>query len=293
VLVATFFVMMDIPITRALGSTPGGSTGITGQLWFNVCTAPFQSTMQTWWNSSPYWDIGLYIGGPDLSSGCKSSNLTAKWISNVNDQGWSFVPTWIGPQSHCATVGTYGTYISNDTTTAYNQGVTAADDAYTAAASLGFSSGSVIYDDIEGYSATSTCGPAANAFVRGWSTELSALGDHVGIYGNPGNASDWFSLSPHPADVWIAAWVSGTAHRGFSVWNLTGLPNGDWQGDQRHHQFHGDHHHTYGYVEVNPLDDNCGNGLAAPSGSGTLETEPAGETAETQSVTYDTSCPAP
>jgi len=143
VLVATFFVMMDIPITRALGSTPGGSTGITGQLWFNVCTAPFQSTMQTWWNSSPYWDIGLYIGGPDLSSGCKSSNLTAKWISNVNDQGWSFVPTWIGPQSHCATVGTYGTYISNDTTTAYNQGVTAADDAYTAAASLGFSSGSV------------------------------------------------------------------------------------------------------------------------------------------------------
>jgi hypothetical protein len=69
---------------------------------FDTCFLPNPSEMSAWWGNSPYYEVGLFIGGSNR--GCKAHNdqvLNANWISTVQKQGWNFIPTWVGPQAPC------------------------------------------------------------------------------------------------------------------------------------------------------------------------------------------------
>lgn len=60
---------------------PAALTGRTVRLGFDRCAAPTTGNMKTWWNSSPFFDIGIYLGGASLS--CKNSNpnLISSWVT--------------------------------------------------------------------------------------------------------------------------------------------------------------------------------------------------------------------
>lgn len=56
-------------------------SGISQQKGFDTCAAPTKTTMSNWWTNSPYYNIGIYIGGS--SRGCAQPNLTASWVTAV------------------------------------------------------------------------------------------------------------------------------------------------------------------------------------------------------------------
>lgn len=145
---------------------PGGTVNISGSLWFDDCQAPNSDLMQNWWNSSPYRNVGVYIGGNTVN-GC-DFNLSAAWVDKVQAQGWSFVPTYAGRQAPCLNLGSTKS-ISTDIPTAQQQARNAAADAETKASGFGFTRGTIIYLDIEGYdTANTSCRNVVKAYVAEW-----------------------------------------------------------------------------------------------------------------------------
>ncbi len=125
--------------------------------------------------STPYMAVNLYFGG---DRGCARYNaLSSSLLSQLNSAGME-IHTLLGgsAQSSCWDSGT--PQISLNTTTAYNQGVSEANLAVDRLTELGLASadktGSVVYYDLEGYSATTGCRDAAKAFITGWVARLHA-----------------------------------------------------------------------------------------------------------------------
>lgn len=46
---------------------------------FDTCSAPPDSTMNTWWQHSPYYSVGIYIGG--VHRKCSQPNLKTNWAT--------------------------------------------------------------------------------------------------------------------------------------------------------------------------------------------------------------------
>ncbi len=69
---------------------------------FDTCAAPSTSTMDTWWLNSPYYWVGIYVGG--VNRGCSQPNLTSSWVTHVISGGWQIVPIWAGLQDPCWSV---------------------------------------------------------------------------------------------------------------------------------------------------------------------------------------------
>jgi hypothetical protein len=166
-----------------------GRTSIFMGQGFDKCDVPTLSQLQIWKATSPYQVVNLYIGGSRRS--CPNTALTASYLTQLSQRGWKFIPTWVGPQ--CLYFD-----ISDDLTAAYNQGVAEANAAIAVAANLGLtlpdSSGTIIYYDMEGYSALNpTCREPAKSFISGWTAELRASGNLSGVYGSSGtsNLSDF------------------------------------------------------------------------------------------------------
>ena len=135
------------------------------------------SNMQTWWTYSPYYDLGLYIGGPNMSK-CLMPGSSAN-LSKVTGQGWGVMPIWVGLQDPCYTdtSKTYSTF-STDPATAESQGATEATNAAKTAKSLGLA-GSVIYVDLENYDPngqSGACGTAAVDFAQRWVSKMHVDG---------------------------------------------------------------------------------------------------------------------
>ena len=59
--------------------------------------------MDAWRTSSPFWGVGVYIGGAELSRCTKEAEtkLDAAWVSRQS-QRWRVLPIWVGPQADCA-----------------------------------------------------------------------------------------------------------------------------------------------------------------------------------------------
>ena len=237
--------------------------GVSKRKGFDACTAPSASTMQTWWTYSPYWDVGIYIGG--VNRACSQPNLTPSWASAVHNQGWSYYLTWVGLQAPCSTLSV--SKMSSDAATATSEGRTAADNAVTAAANLGFSGFNAYYFDMEAYpTGNAGCKTAVNAFINGWSDEIQNYwGERAGAYGSGCGSSvdSWAYIGHPPNDVWIADWNLDP-----DVWGLGCVPNGHWINDQRLHQYRGGHNETYNGVTIN-IDNDCADGLVVPHGHDT------------------------
>jgi hypothetical protein len=216
---------------------------------FDKCNIPYGSKtesinqMQTWWNLSPYYSINLYMGG--VSRYCSNTELDAVWVNRVAQQGWSFIPTWVGPQAPCTS---YRYRFSSSPYTAYQQGISEANAAVEAARNLGLLGNTVIYYDLEMYSTTNlSCREAADSFLAGWTQRLRDQGIRSGVYGHRINANDWASIYPSPDNAWIASWVRSTYDPDITAYGIPGISNDLWLG-RRIRQYAGDHVEAYGGI---------------------------------------------
>jgi len=267
---------------KGQGAVSGTSelTGdLTSGLGFDACTAPSVATM-TAWLSSPYRVAGTYLGGVNWA--CSYGNFSPTWVSQAAAEGWQFIPIWVGPQAPCT--GIDGAVTINPAQAAA-QGQAEAASAVAAAQSFGYGTGSPIYFDMEGYDSSDTaCAQAVLTFLGGWTRGLHAAGYLSGVYSSAGSgitdlASEYGSQSyPRPDDVWIADWT------GDPVLTDPYLPNADWPGHHRLHQYYGGHDETWGGATVN-VDNDVINGAVAglpgarPTGRPFLASQPSAVTA--------------
>jgi surface antigen len=185
-----------VTVTQAGVTT--SNTRISENQGFDILLAPSQSEMDAWL-SSPYRDIGVYIGGCDASvappsgmkDGCgnvpaqvsaraKNSNLDSGWVSHVsnNGNGWGIMPLWVGPQSSCITSNPSDHNLIENAiqTTASALGTSEADEAASRASELGMGN-SIVYYDMEAYiTGNSSCSGNVGQFLSGWVNELHLKG---------------------------------------------------------------------------------------------------------------------
>ncbi len=249
-------------------SNVGNSQVLVGQ-GFDKCEIPTLSQMQTWWNSSPYKAVNLYIGGS--SRACDNNSLTSSYLFRLDQQGWNFIPTWVGPQAPCTG---YVSRMSSDPATAFNQGVAEANLAVESLAALGLTypdkTGSVVYYDIEPYGTNTSCRNAVNSFMNGWVSQIRAHGSLAGVYGSTlcdTGLSDFLNITNVPDVIWPARWYhnlgSGYYDPNANVWNLGScIPNTVWSNHQRIRQYEGDHNETWGGLTL-AIDSNVLDGVVA------------------------------
>ena len=252
--------------------TPVPSPGVqvSNKAGFDACTLPTISKMQTWWNASPYWIYALYLGGISYPDPPKCSKADAAWVAAVRQQGWQFIPTWVGPQAPCSV---YKNKMSSDPGTAYQQGRSEAEAAFTAAASLGLvtpNQKTVIYYDMEGFGvvASEACKQTAKSFINGWTGRLHELGQRAGGYGSGCSSyvRDWATIANVPDDIWAASWYTPYEYDPYaSVFGVLCLDNSLWANHQRIRQYAGDHTETWG-GQSHGIDSNIADGeVAIPS----------------------------
>jgi hypothetical protein len=225
---------------------------------FDSCVPPQPSTsqMQAMWTGTPFDSFFMYLGG----SWAVCSSPGGSWVTTVLNEGWNLVTVWVGPQ--CC--GSGSAYISStSTSTAYQQGVTQAQNAFNAicASHLCYSSVAIAYDfefdDAPTYE---------HAFLGGWDWELGQLGMVYGAYASSGNPSyevqNWAStVSPVPEFVWPADWTNPNNDSAFNVYELS---NNDWVYTQRHHQYRGGHYSNPNVTNGQQvwMDSDCSDGPA-------------------------------
>ena len=263
----------------AVSGTSELTGDVTSGLGFDACTAPSVATM-TAWLSSPYRVAGTYLGGVNWA--CSYGNFNTTWVSQIAAEGWQFIPIWVGPQAPCT--GITGAVTINPAQAAA-QGQAEAASAAAVAQSFSYGTGSAIYFDMEGYDSSDTsCAHAVLTFLGGWTQGLHAAGYLSGVYSSAGSgitdlAAEYASQSyPRPDDVWIADWT------GDPVLTDPYLPNADWPGHHRLHQYYGGHDETWGGRGVN-VDNDVINGAVAglpgagPGGRPFLASQPSAVTA--------------
>ncbi len=227
---------------------------------FDKCEVPTASQLQTWWNSSPYTSVNLYIGGSMRS--CANSALNSSFVAQLSQQGWKFIPTWVGPQG--GGNGCCSSIINDDPTIAYNQGVSEANAAADVMVNLGLNS-AVIYYDLENYNTgNSTYRTAAKSFISGWSAQVRARGHKAGVYGSSCGSQivDFAFIAHVPDAVWPAHWIYSSYNSNASVYGVACLGDGYWVGHSRIRQYAGGHPEQWGGVTLN-IDSNAVDGPVA------------------------------
>jgi len=252
----------DTSSSSAHASPSGVSSAVSMHLAFDRQYVMDVPSMQTWWNTSQFWDTNVYLPGA-ANMGKADKKLNAAWVAAIQGQGWGIIPTWVGAQPSTACSGGtgtpgnckkyYNTQISPDTATAYAQGGDEASAAMAAAELLNICC-AVIYKDIENY-VTATDGAAVEAFLSGWVTTLQVAGYQTGVYGNSSSTPNsgpavlnFSKVTPAIGNAWIA-WSNKQA----STWGLFpplgGFNDGNlWPTHQRIHQYWIDHKETHGGV---------------------------------------------
>ncbi len=231
---------------------------------YDECDISTLGEMQAWWTNGPYAVVNLYIGGS--SRACANNLLTSSFIAQLNQQGWKFIPTWVGPQAPCTS---YRSRMSSDAATAYSQGVSEANSAIQVAAALSLTDTSqtntIVYYDLEAYNKSdNACRTAVKSFMSGWSARMLALGNKSGVYGSPCSSAltDFLTNPTVPDSVWIARWSYSTYTSTATVWGGSCISDSNWANHQRIRQYAGSHNETWGGVTMN-VDSNVIDGILA------------------------------
>jgi hypothetical protein len=231
---------------------------------FDACAAPASATMGTWWTSSPFTSVGVYIGG--ANRGCKQPNLTSSWVTSVIGQGWKLLPIWVGRQASCTKL-TGTTKLSPIGSVANSQGAAEATSAADAANALGFTWLAPIYFDMEAYTQGGACSGSVQSFTNGWIYTLHQRGYRAGFYsslcsGIQDQAATYDNGLYYRLDsIWIAAWNNTPNIFGFN--STCPLSDLLWPAHQRVHQFQGGHYEVWGGVKIN-IDSNAVDGTTFP-----------------------------
>lgn len=264
---ALLFLLASLLATRLLWQEPGtapvpfqpvGDVAVVNGPGFDTCVAPPADLLQTWWLTSPYRWLNLYLGGVSMFPKCGGKNLTPQWVRSVYAQGWSLLPTWVGLQSPCAA---QHAVMSDNAVVSYEQGRAEASAAIAAATRLGFSSTAPIYFDMEHFSPgkNTACVRAVNAFLYGWSYELTSRNHLAGVYASASNYPVLDSTSSiRPGVAWIAGgslWAQ-QYDRTCTVYGNAYLSDRLWGAHQRVYQYTGGHNETYGGRSWN-IDSDC------------------------------------
>jgi hypothetical protein len=190
---------------------------------FDTCAAPSAAAMKAW--RAKYSAMAVYIGGPEM--GCAQANLSKSWVSSTEGEGWSLMPTYVGPQAPC---NSFSDEISAAQAAA--EGKQAASQAIADAASYGLGKGTPIYDDMEAYNESNgSCVTAVLTFLDSWDRQLEASGYVSGVYSSAAsgvsNLQTTATIAGHalaePQAIWIALWdnalnVTGSPYVSSSVW---------------------------------------------------------------------------
>ena len=245
---------------------------------FDACSTPSESTMSAW-GSSPYRALGIYIGG--ANSACAQPNLNTTWVETEWAAGWHMVPIYVGLQAPSNSCGCAAIAASQSS----SEGTAAAQDAVAQAQAVGIGAGNPIYNDMEGYSRTSSNTNAVMNFLAAWTTQLHAEGYVSGVYssGNSGVAdlvSRYGTGYAEPDDIWVADW-NGSASA-----DDPSLPAADWPSNQRLHQYRGAHNETYGRATLN-IDSDYLDGATAYGAAATPAAAPSLQVAPTATGTVN------
>jgi hypothetical protein len=229
---------------------------------FDKCEVATLDQLREWWRESPYSAVNLYIGGSLRA--CSNRALTADYAVKIYDMGWSFIPTWVGPQAPCTD---YRSVISYDSATAQSQGWQEAQAAADTLTRLGLTepdgTGSIAYYDMEAYDTNNgACNAAVRSFVTGWTQGMHARGHLAGVYGLGPTLSLFASLPQPPDAIWAAHWIYSSYNPGASVWNVYRLSNDLWVNQQRLRQYAGGHNEKWGQLALN-IDSNVLDGPVA------------------------------
>lgn len=254
------------PAHAANRVTPGSFTGFA----FDACQAPTQGQMDRWRTTSPFWAVGVYIGGAERL--CAQPNLDKRWVTRQSTRGWKILPIWVGPQTSCSG---YGARIDAAPASSYSkaraQGRSSAYSATRTARALGIPKRSTIWYDLEDFDLAEThCRRSALSFLSAWTKRLHGLGYRSGVYANVAGAvhaldnADKLSSGSYlmPDQIWYA-WDNGRANTYIAKkW----VRARSWAPHRRIHQYRLDTTATYGNVRLH-VDRNfmdVGRGSVAP-----------------------------
>ena len=251
---------LTLPTSTASPASANPELQVSGQ-GFDKCEIPTLASLQEWWNQGPYTAVNLYFGG--IMRACSNKALTPPFLSDLDRQGWTLIPTWVGPQASCSG---FKYVMSPDPTTAYQQGVEEANAAASAAMALKLW-GQALYYDLESFPSSDLgCLEAAKAFMNGWTFRLHEWGFVSGVYGSPCSSGldSFWSLPNPPEAAWIAAWLTPAAYDPTAtVWtSICGFSNSYWPNRQRLRQYAGGHPETWGSVTLT-IDSNVLDGYVA------------------------------
>jgi hypothetical protein len=227
------------PATAAVRVTPGSFTGFA----FDTCDTPDSAAMDVWRETSPFWGVGVYLGGEATT--CDTTNLTQGWVSRQAKRGWRILPLWVGPQAECSTVP-YAADIDSSPADSYaaaaRQGRVNANAAVRRAKDLGIRAGSTLWYDIEDFGLSDDdCRRSTLTFLSAWTKRLRALDYVSGVYSNVSAAIDALdyadTVSPGsyamPDQIWYA-WDNGRADTYIADrW----VRDGNWTPRRRIHQY--------------------------------------------------------
>jgi probable HAF family extracellular repeat protein len=249
-------------VAEGPSSFPAGANVSTHLGFDTFPTAPL-STMQAWSNSSPFYDVYIYLYGSPNKTTVKSKYPTKSWLSTVEaTYGWGVIPIWFGLQSTCINDTTNITqFISTTPATASTQGAEQADSAVAQDQLLGIANG-IIYLDIESYTTGGACSAAVQAYVDGFVSEIGAYqGFSAGVYANPVPITkDISQVSPPPAAIWITKTPPKTNPvPSVTIWNQ-GMSDLLWPNGQRTHQFLLNQSETFGTAPALNIDPDIDNG---------------------------------
>jgi hypothetical protein len=251
--------------------SPGPTTVSAGVIedsygWFDSCGSDANvSHLQTVWNDSLYYGIGVYVRGPCFIP-------TPSWTSAVEQQGWGLMAIWQGGRTCGSVDGTVaqGVRDAGGNSTGYGQNVpnTLAD-----LQSHGFGTWATVALDVEG-SWPSSCDIAVGNYINGWVWQTRQNSLHPVVYGSGSGAIRTTVENVtrpgqnNPDAIWPACPVNnplteshgGEGCPGNSVWNVPSLPSDYWVFDQRHTQWTHGHYETYGGVQL-CVDDNAADSI--------------------------------
>ena len=213
---------------------------------FDTCTAPSLDAMQAW--RKRYSAVAIYIGGANLA--CGYGNLSASWVREVKEMGWSLIPIYVGLQAPC---NSFGQQIVPGH--ASPEGTGAANGAMFDAKLFGLGRGAPIYFDMEAYnSGNRVCRDSVLSFLDKWTRQLHAHGYVSGVYSSAASGAQDLGTATSvygrrlakPDSLWFALWDNRA--------NLIGTPyllNSWWSPGRRIKQYAGSHWETVHGVRLN------------------------------------------
>lgn len=238
--------------TATPSGLPAARTQAMTGYGFDKCELARPEELQDWIVDSPYTAVNLYVGGS--ARACSNRALSAPLLRQIATQGWSFIPTWVGPQAPC--YAHEKVRMNPDPAAAYWQGQAEASAAADVLAGLGLTEanghGSIVYYDMEYYDTTDTlCHEAVKSFIAGWTEQLHRRGQLSGVYGT-GPTISGFANQPEPPDaIWAAHWIRDYFDPSVTVWDVFRLSNDLWVNNQRLRQYTGGHNETWGTTTLN------------------------------------------